>query len=105
MFYVYVLRSWTTGELYTGSTSDLTRRIAEHNEGASRSTKHARPWELVHEEEFFTRTEGVRREHLESAAADLLSRGSGVPHRGGPPGAPLRLTLRRVRWLLSSPLI
>ena len=63
MFYVYVLRSRTTGELYTGSTSDLTRRIAEHNEGASRSTKHARPWELVHQEEFVTRTEAVRREH------------------------------------------
>jgi len=31
MFYVYILKSRTDGMLYTGYTSDLRRRLAEHN--------------------------------------------------------------------------
>jgi putative endonuclease len=62
MFVVYVLRSIKTGRFYIGLTSDLERRLREHNEGLSRSTKHGRPWELVHREDFPTLAEAVRRE-------------------------------------------
>ncbi|MDP8229622.1 MAG: GIY-YIG nuclease family protein [Candidatus Gorgyraea atricola] len=31
MYYVYIIRSGKTGELYYGYTSDLTQRIKEHN--------------------------------------------------------------------------
>jgi putative endonuclease len=62
MFTVYVLRSLLTGEFYTGSTAGFDRRFTQHQEGMVRSTKHGRPWELVHREEFATRAEAVRRE-------------------------------------------
>jgi putative endonuclease len=54
MFHVYVLRSKTTGRLYTGSTSDLSRRTSEHHSGLSFSTKRGGPWELVYQQAFAT---------------------------------------------------
>jgi putative endonuclease len=62
MYYVYVLRSVKFGRLYKGVTDDVPRRLREHNEGLSASTKHWRPWELVHLEEHGTRAEALRRE-------------------------------------------
>ncbi len=62
MFYVYVLRSQTTGRLYTGSTWDLHRRLNEHAQGLSFSTRRGGPWELVHQEQFPTRGEAMSRE-------------------------------------------
>ena len=62
MFSVYVLRSKSTGLLYTGSTSDLARRLEEHNSDVSTSTKHRGPWELLYREDYPTRAEAVRRE-------------------------------------------
>ena len=62
MFFVYVLRSRTTGRFYTGLTSDLSERLAEHNTDLSTSTKHRGPWDLVHQESFSTLSEAVRRE-------------------------------------------
>lgn len=48
MFYVYILRSKThPDETYIGSTSDLRKRLAEHNSGKSIHTNKFRPWELV----------------------------------------------------------
>ena len=48
MFYVYLLRSLSTpGQRYIGFTSDLKRRIAEHNAGRSIHTAKYRPWDLV----------------------------------------------------------
>jgi putative endonuclease len=48
MYYVYVLRG--PKQLYTGSTNDLKRRIAEHSEGKSFVTKGKGPWVLVYYE-------------------------------------------------------
>jgi len=62
MWYVYVLRSQKNGRLYTGSTNDLTRRMAEHNRGHSVYTKNAGPFELIHTEEFEGRLTARRRE-------------------------------------------
>jgi len=62
MFSVYVLRSLVTGRFYTGYTSDLSHRLAQHNHGITKSTKHDGPWGLVHQEQFATRSEAVRRE-------------------------------------------
>jgi putative endonuclease len=64
MFYTYVLKSSVTGELYTGSTRDRVQRLGQHNAGLVRSTKHARPWEMVHWEAHETRSRAVRREHF-----------------------------------------
>jgi putative endonuclease len=62
MFHTYVFRSELTGRLYIGSTSDLRRRIDEHNAGLATATKNRGPWRLVHSEEYATRTLAVRRE-------------------------------------------
>jgi putative endonuclease len=62
MFYTYILRSESTGRLYIGSTSDLRRRIDQHNAGLATATKNRGPWRLVHSEEYTTRSLAVRRE-------------------------------------------
>ncbi len=62
MFYVYVLLSEQTGRTYVGSTDDVDRRFHQHNAGYSLSTRHGRPWRLLHVESFKTRSEAVRKE-------------------------------------------
>jgi putative endonuclease len=62
MFIVYVLRSYRTGEFYTGFTADLVQRLGRHNTGITKSTKNRGIWELVYREEFATRSEAMRRE-------------------------------------------
>ena len=47
MWYVYILKSKSSDFIYIGSTNDLKRRIAEHNEGLSQSIKHYLPFELL----------------------------------------------------------
>jgi len=39
MFYTYILQSKTHSELYVGYTSDLKKRVKEHNQGLNFSTK------------------------------------------------------------------
>jgi putative endonuclease len=62
MFHTYILHSESTGRLYIGSTSNLRRRIDEHNAGLATATKNRGPWRLVHSEEYATRSLAVRRE-------------------------------------------
>lgn len=61
LFYVYVIHS-EEGYRYSGHTPDLPRRLAEHNSGASHSTKHGHNWQIIHLEEFTTRSEAMKRE-------------------------------------------
>ena len=62
MYNVYVLRSLKTNRRYVGLTNDLERRIEEHNNGKSRSTKGFLPWKLIHFEKFENRIEARKRE-------------------------------------------
>lgn len=65
--YVYVLRSETSGMLYTGCTSDLRKRLAEHNNGKSTYTKGRGPFELIYYEAYRDRKDAFAREkHLKS---------------------------------------
>ena len=59
---VYVLKSLAQNKTYVGLTSDIERRLAEHNVGRSRSTKPYRPWELVYHEEYVSRDDARKRE-------------------------------------------
>lgn len=63
MYYVYVLRSESTGDLYKGFTSDLRRRIDEHNRGVTQTTKVNGPWKLIYYEGFENETD-ARKEEL-----------------------------------------
>lgn len=62
MFFVYVIRSEKDGRLYKGFTTNLERRLKEHNEGGTKSTKGYIPWELVYFEEANTRSLARERE-------------------------------------------
>jgi len=61
-FFVYILRSQTTGRYYVGQTKNLHERVAYHNANYSKSLKNRGPWTLVHFEEYPSRSEAVRRE-------------------------------------------
>jgi len=47
MFYTYILRSSKSDLLYTGYTSDLRKRVEEHNKGLSFASKPYAPFKLV----------------------------------------------------------
>ncbi len=48
MFYVYILKSLSSPEqTYVGYTTDIKRRLIEHNDGLSFHTAKYTPWELV----------------------------------------------------------
>jgi len=61
---VYMLRC-ADGSLYTGLTTDLARRVAEHNGAGgagARYTRSRRPVQLVYAEAAANRAEATRRE-------------------------------------------
>ena len=60
MFYVYMIIS-KNKEIYIGSTNDLRRRIIEHNQGKSFSTKNNK-WKLVYYEGYFSEKDARTRE-------------------------------------------
>ena len=63
MHFVYVLQC-TDGSLYTGYTTDVERRVAEHNAGeGAKYTRGRTPVELVHVEEFESKSAAMSREY------------------------------------------
>jgi putative endonuclease len=67
-FFIYILESETTGGIYIGHTSDLERRLEEHNNpqmGKNRYTRKQKgPWRLIYSEEKKSRSEAMRRERF-----------------------------------------
>lgn len=60
---VYVIASFTKGlRFHVGFTSDLERRLNEHNAGKTKSTKAYRPWSLFLTETFDSRELARNRE-------------------------------------------
>ncbi|WP_058367543.1 GIY-YIG nuclease family protein [Haloparvum sedimenti] len=63
MHYVYVLEC-ADGTLYTGYTTDVERRVAEHDAGeGAKYTRGRTPVELRHVESFETKSAAMSREH------------------------------------------
>ncbi len=62
MFYVYVLKSLKNGHFYIGQTQNVQERLERHNSGRSKATKHQGPYELIHVENYSTRSNAVKRE-------------------------------------------
>jgi len=55
MWYFYILQSLKQKDyFYKGSTSDLKRRLTQHNHGKAKSTKPRMPWKLVYYEAYLT---------------------------------------------------
>lgn len=62
MHYVYVLLSQKDNKFYIGFTSDLKRRIKEHDDGKTQSTKSRRPLKLLYYEAHLSNNDALRRE-------------------------------------------
>ncbi len=66
MFWVYILKSESTGRYYVGSTSDINRRLSQHNDPnytGTKTTKYFKgPWLLVYSESYETRSQAMVRE-------------------------------------------
>ena len=61
-YWIYILRSESSGRFYIGHTNDLDDRLRRHNEGRTEVNKGRGPWQLVYREEFPTRQAAVARE-------------------------------------------
>ncbi len=62
MWFVYIIKSKQNLKHYIGCTSNLNRRIEEHNRGYNKSTKFHIPWELLYVEKFETQEDAFNRE-------------------------------------------
>ena len=61
-YYVYILQSLNNNSFYIGYTSDLKKRIKDHNSGESKATKPFRPYRLIFYEAFLNRIDAKNRE-------------------------------------------
>jgi putative endonuclease len=78
MYVTYAITSTNRNYIYVGLTSDLKRRLLEHNTGKNRTTRPYKPFQLIFQKEFETRSEarvfekylksGVGKEFLKSIA-------------------------------------
>lgn len=62
MYIVYVLKSLSTSKHYIGYTSNLEKRIKDHNSGLSGYTSRYLPWKLLYTEEYGSRSDAIKRE-------------------------------------------
>ena len=60
IYYVYALQSSEDRRIYVGMTSDLHRRIKEHNDCRVRSTKAFCSWVLIFYKEVNIRIEAIK---------------------------------------------
>ena len=81
--YTYVIQSVKNERLYTGHTTDLRRRLKEHNTGHSGWTKNRGPYELIYYEsctniqdaqsrELFLKS-GMGKRYIKNRLKNLLS--------------------------------
>jgi len=69
MHYVYILKSTHFRESYIGSTSDLKRRLHDHNNGKSRHTAKFKPWDVIGYYAFSSKTKAMEFEkYLKSSS-------------------------------------
>lgn len=62
MWYVYLLQSEMSGKYYIGMTSDVPKRLREHNAGKTKSIKAYIPYKLIGYKEFTDKTEARKQE-------------------------------------------
>ena len=63
-YFVYILR-FSNNDLYIGQTNNLPKRLEDHHEKKTRSSKFSRDhggFDIVYREEYETRVESMRRE-------------------------------------------
>lgn len=63
MHYVYLIKSQKQDFIYVGSTEDLKRRFAEHNDAKNIATKHYAPFKLIYYEAYASKKDALAREN------------------------------------------
>jgi putative endonuclease len=61
-YYVYILHSLKDNKLYAGYSSDLRKRLEDHQKGRVPSTKHRRPLKLIYFEGCTEQEDATKRE-------------------------------------------
>jgi putative endonuclease len=59
IFYTYVLQSEDTGVLYIGYTSDIERRLREHNEAKGKYTSNKGNWNILFYKKFINKHDAI----------------------------------------------
>jgi putative endonuclease len=62
VFYVYVIQSETDAGWYIGFSTNLRRRIQEHQAGKSFATSYRGPWRLIYYEAYLEEADALGRE-------------------------------------------
>lgn len=60
-YYIYIIENGK-GDLYIGSTTNLAKRLKEHNRGDNFSTKVGPPWKIIYCEACLDEKDAMRRE-------------------------------------------
>jgi len=69
MYYLYILESVNHQKTYVGSTTDVDRRLREHNKGKSSFTSRFKPWKVVYTEKLESYTKSRQREKFYKSGA------------------------------------
>lgn len=62
MYFVYIIQSVRTKDLYFGRTTNPNERILDHNKGKNYSTKYGRPWKYIYIEGYRSEKDAIDRE-------------------------------------------
>jgi putative endonuclease len=80
MFYVYVLQSESDQGLYIGFSTDLRRRLREHQGGEAVATASRGPWRLIYYEAYLEEADALGREKFLKSGAGRRFLGKQLRH-------------------------
>ncbi|MBS3140223.1 GIY-YIG nuclease family protein [Candidatus Woesearchaeota archaeon] len=68
MYTVYALKSLKDNNLYIGCTSNINKRLSEHNNGRVKSTRNRKPLKLIFKEGYVDKYEAFKKERYYKTA-------------------------------------
>ena len=68
MYNIYVLKSSKDNKFYIGCTSNLNKRLLDHNKGRVKSTKSRKPLELIFKEKYSDKYQAFNKERYYKTA-------------------------------------
>ncbi len=76
MYYVYIIRSIThSDQVYIGRTTNLVKRLSDHNCGTTSHTEKYKPWEMVVSLDFNDKMRAIEFEqYLKSGSGRAFSK-------------------------------
>lgn len=61
-YHVYAIKSLKDGRIYVGITKNIEKRLKQHNQGETKSTKFWKPWKLIYSKYIGSRKEARKEE-------------------------------------------